>query len=125
MKNERKKINKAIYEDYQKSIADNFMKIVSSSPFDDPKKELFNKSIKKYFNEIEKNEVNILCKRIHYENGNLLNIEHAKELNSLIKSNKIEFVPPILMSDDVDLVNINKISKEKAMQLHFFVRAVR
>ncbi len=123
LKNERKKINKAIYEDYQKSIADNLMKIAFSSPFGDLKKELFNKSIKKYFNDIEKNEVNILHKRIHYTNGNLLNIEHAKELNSLIKSNKIEFLPPIFMSD-VDLVNINKISKEKAMQLYSFVKGV-
>ena len=123
LKDERKKINKAIYEDYQKSIADNLMKIAFSSPFDNIKKELFNKSIKKYFNDIEKNEVNILHKRIRYKNCNLLNIEHAKELNSLIKSNKIEFVPPIFMSD-VDLVNINKISKDKAMKLHHFVEAV-
>lgn len=52
-----------------------------------------------------------------------MNIEQTKKLNNLIKSNAIKFAPPIIMSN-VDLVMINKISKDKAMELHHFVIAL-
>ena len=124
LKNKKKEINKRIYEDYQKSIVENFKKIAVSSPWVDWRKELQDKSFKKYFNEIENNEASILKEKIHGKKGVFsLNIEQAKELNNLIKNNKIEFASPILVSN-IDLVTINKISKDKAMELHHFVTAL-
>lgn len=64
-RNEKKEINKRIWEDFQKSIAESFDKIAISSPFFDWRKELLDKSFKKYSNKIEENEVNILQKRFY------------------------------------------------------------
>ena len=123
LKNEKKEIYKRICEDYQKSIVENFNKIAISSPWIDLKKELRDKSLKKYFNEIENNEASILKKKIYGKKvGFSLDMKQAKKLNNLIKNNNVEFAPPILELND--LVTINKISKDKAMTLHHFAIAL-